>query len=165
MTMASMSLPMTGCCRCGQIEVTVSKPPMLTAACHCTGCQRMSASAFSLSVGIPADGFKVTKGEPVVGGLHGDEAQHFHCPHCMSWLFTRPAAAQGAFVNLRPTMLEDVSWFVPFIESYTSEKLPWATTPAVHSFEKFPPMEAYEGLVAAYGNRQAHAKSLVHAMT
>ena len=54
------------------------------------------------------------------------------------------------FVNVRPTMLEDTSWTSPFIETYTSEKLAWATTPAVHSYEKFPPMEDYEGLVAAY---------------
>ncbi len=54
------------------------------------------------------------------------------------------------FVNVRPTMLEDLSWFVPFIETCTSEKLPWVTTPAVHSFEKFPPMTDFAGLIAEY---------------
>jgi hypothetical protein len=54
------------------------------------------------------------------------------------------------FVNLRPTMLDDVAWFSPFIETMTSEKLPWATTPAVHSFARFPPFERYEGLVKEY---------------
>ena len=48
------------------------------------------------------------------------------------------------FVNLRPTMLDDPSWFTPFIETYTSEKLPWAATPAVHSYEKFPSFEAFQ---------------------
>ncbi len=64
-------------------------------------------------------------------------------------MFTRPEVTD-AFVNIRPTMLDDSSWFLPFIETYTSEKLPWATTPAVHSFEKFPPFEAYEGLLKEY---------------
>jgi len=31
-------------------------------ACHCTGCQRMSASAFSLSLAIPAPGFEAFAG-------------------------------------------------------------------------------------------------------
>lgn len=117
------NLPTDGQCRCGQGVVHVSTPPLLTGACHCTGCQRTSSSAFSLFVAIWHDGFEVTKGEPVIGGLHGDEARHFHCPHCMSWMFTRVRLDADAFVNLRPTMLKDASWFVPFIESYTSEKL------------------------------------------
>ncbi len=120
----------------------VTGSPLLTGACHCTGCQRMSASALSLSVALPGDGFEVTKGEPVIGGLHGDAARHFHCPQCMSWMFTRVGSGADAFVNLRPTMLDDATRFVPFIESYTSEKLPWAATLAFHSFERFPPMEA-----------------------
>ncbi|WP_421931977.1 GFA family protein [Phenylobacterium sp.] len=146
--MTPPSLPWEGGCRCGQVRFRVGAPPILTMACHCTGCQRMSSSAFSLSAAIPSEGFTVTAGEPVIGGLHGAD-RHYFCPHCMSWMFTRPGGMDW-FVNLRPTMLDDASWFVPFIETYTSEKLPWATTPAVHSFPTFPAFEAYEGLSAAY---------------
>ena len=111
----------------------------------------MTASAFSLSVAVPADGFSVTEGEPVIGGLHGPH-RHHHCPHCKSWLFTR-ADGMDWFVNVRPTMLDDLSWTTPFVETCTDEKLPWATTPAVHSYPGFPPMEAYEGLVAEFAAR------------
>lgn len=54
------------------------------------------------------------------------------------------------FVNLRATMLDDPTGFVPFIETYTSEKLPWAITPAPHRYEKFPPLEEYEALIEEY---------------
>ena len=74
----------------------------------------------------------------------------------MSWLFTRPEGMDW-FVNLRPTRLDDTSWFSPSIETFTSEKLPWATTAAVHSYETFPPMEAYEGLVKEFAEKQAAA--------
>lgn len=84
----------------------------------------------------------------MIGGLRGSP-RHFFCPHCMSWMFTRPDVTEE-FVNVRPTMLDDRTWFTPFIETYTSEKLPWATTPAVHSFERFPPFESYEALVKEY---------------
>lgn len=146
--MTPPNLPWEGGCRCGQVRFRVSVPPILTMACHCTGCQRMTSSAFSLSAAIPSEGFAVTAGEPVIGGLHGAN-RHFFCPHCMSWMFTRPEGMDW-FVNLRPTLLDDATWFVPFIETCTREKLPWATTPAVHSFAAFPAFADYEGLSAAY---------------
>jgi len=146
--MRDLILPQKGECRCGQVQLEISSAPLLTMACHCTGCQRMSASAFSLSAAIPRDGFRITRGTPVLGGLHGDAHHHF-CPHCMSWIYTSSEAMEG-FVNLRPTMLEDPSWYRPFIETWTREKLPWAQTPAVHSFEGFPPGDAYEDLLGEY---------------
>jgi hypothetical protein len=146
--MSEQSVTREGGCRCGQVRFRISAPPLLTMACHCTGCQRMSASAFSLSVAIPNEGFAVTKGEPVIGGLHG-ATRHYFCPHCMSWMFTRPQGLDF-FVNLRATMLDDVSWFVPFIETMTREKLAWVTTPAVHSFEAFPAFDEYADLTKAY---------------
>ena len=108
----------------------------------------MSASAFSLSAAIPSAAFLVIQGEPVIGGLHGP-TRHFFCRYCMSWMFTRPDGFD-AIVNVRVTMLDDPRPFPPFIETYTSEKLPWASTPAVRSLEKFPAFEEYEGLARDY---------------
>jgi hypothetical protein len=130
----------------------IKAPPIMTAACHCTGCQRMSASAYSLTAMVPSTGFEVTCGEPVIGGLHGS-IRHFFCPHCKSWMFTRPHGFEQ-FVNVRPTMLKDPSWFVPFIETYTSEKLPWASTPAVYSFAKFPAMEEFGALMTEFARHR-----------
>jgi hypothetical protein len=67
----------------------------------------------------------------------------------MSWLFTRPEGLDD-FVNVRATMFDDASGFAPFIETYTCEALPWARIPAVHSFERFPPMEQYPDLVTEF---------------
>jgi hypothetical protein len=140
-----------GGCRCGGVRFQIKGPPLVTMACHCRGCQRMTASAFSLSALYPNETFDVTKGDPAVGGLHG-ATRHFFCPHCMSWIFTRPEG-WDQFVNVRSTMLDDAGSYTPFIETYTSEKLPWATTPAVHSFERFPPMEQFAMLLADYAER------------
>jgi len=68
--MSERALPVEGSCRCGQVRVRISAPPMLSMACHCAGCQKMTASAFALTATIPAAGFEVIQGEPVVGGLH-----------------------------------------------------------------------------------------------
>lgn len=142
-------LPLEGGCRCGHVRMKISAPPMMTMACHCKGCQRMTASAFSLSVMVPSAGFEVISGEPVIGGLHGPDVHHHFCPNCMSWLFTR-AEGMDWFVNVRATLLDDDRWATPFMETFTSEKLAWVTTPAKHSFEGFPAPENYPALMQAY---------------
>jgi hypothetical protein len=147
--MTDATLPMTGGCRCGKVRFTITAPALLTMACHCTGCQRMTASAYSLSIAVPTPGFSVTQGEPVIGGLHGDQSRHHHCDWCKSWLFTRIEPDMG-FVNVRASMLDDASEYAPFIETYTSEAFPWAKTGAAHSYTQFPPMEAFQALIAEY---------------
>ena len=57
--MNNLTLPIEGHCRCGAVRMEISAPPVMTAACHCTGCQRMSGSAYSLTAMIPAEGFRV----------------------------------------------------------------------------------------------------------
>jgi len=147
--MKPIPLPLAGSCRCGRLDIRVTKPPLATAACHCRGCQKMAASAYSLTAIFPADGFTVTKGDPVIGGLHGDDIHHFFCPHCMTWAFTRVDGVDW-FVNVRPTMFDDVSWFHPYMETCTATKLPFAETGAVESFDTFPDMEAFDRLMQAY---------------
>ena len=146
--MDAQSLTQEGACRCNRVRFSVSAAPVITMACHCTGCQKMSSSAFSLSALIPASGFTVTHGCPVVGGLHGLD-RHFFCPHCMSWLFTRPHGIDE-FVNVRAALLDNASDYVPFMETWTCEKLPWVSTPAVESFAQLPAPEAFPRLMQAY---------------
>ncbi|MCA8880183.1 MAG: GFA family protein [Rhodobacteraceae bacterium] len=143
----------TGTCRCGRIRFRVTGRPLVTMACHCTGCQRMTASAFSLSALYPLAAFAMVEGETVIGGMHSPDLPHHFCPHCMSWVFTR-FSAPDEFVNVRATMLDNAKDFVPFVETCTAEKLPWAVTPAAHSFETFPPMERFPELMAEFAARR-----------
>jgi hypothetical protein len=71
----------------------------------------------------------------------------------MAWLFTQLEGVDSR-INVRPTLCDDTSWVKPFIETMTQEKLPWATTPAVHSFDGFPSMEEFQGLQAELANGQ-----------
>ncbi|WP_187970771.1 GFA family protein [Aquibium microcysteis] len=146
--MSAISLPLDGTCRCGGVRMRVKGAPLFTCACHCTGCQKMSASAYSLSALFSADDFEVVEGEPVLGGMRG-ALQHFFCPACMSWMFTRPPGLEG-LVNVRPTLFQDLSWFAVFAETYTIEKLPFAETGAVRSYDRFPDAGAFRELVDSY---------------
>jgi hypothetical protein len=113
----------------------------------------MTGSAFSLSALFASEAFEVTAGEPVVGALHGP-TRHYYCPHCMSWMFTRPEDAE-AFVNVRATLFDDPAGLEPFMETMTSEKLAWVSTPARESFEGFPGPNDFGRLMQAYAAREA----------
>ena len=74
-------------------------------------------------------------------------------------MFTRPEG-MDEFVNVRPSMLDEHRWFQPFVEFWTQEKLPWATTPAAHSFATEPEFADFARLIedfAARGARPARA--------
>lgn len=143
--------PVDGDCMCGQVRIRVRANPLITMACHCRGCQRLSASAFSLSALLPADAVDVA-GETAIGALHG-ASRYEYCPHCLNWLLTRPAGAP--LVNVRPSMFDMPAWSAPFIETFTREKLSWATTPAKHSFPGYPPDERYGALMAEFAAQLA----------
>ena len=142
-----------GGCRCGELRFSAEGKALVTAACHCSGCQRMTGSAFSLTSVYPGPAFAVSSGEPMIGGARGPDTHHFFCPRCMSWVFTRPQG-MGEIVNVRTTMFDEVDPEAPFLETYTSEKLPWARTAATHSFRTHPPPESFPDLLAGFAARR-----------
>lgn len=151
------TLPWAGGCRCGKVRIAVTEAPLLTSACHCAGCRKMTSSAFSLTLTVPSSGFRVTEGETVIGGLHGPVAHHHFCAHCMTWIFTK-AEGMDWFVNVRPSMLDEHRDFVPFMEVWKEEALPWASTPAIRSYGTQPAFEDYESLMQEFAGRQGAAR-------
>lgn len=142
-----MDSPLTGACRCGALAFEIAAAPLLAVACHCRGCQRMTGGPFSLSLAVPPDAFRVTRGEEVPGGAdHG--FGHRFCGACLSWAFTRLPAL--GIVNVRAPLLDDPAPWPPFVEVCTDERLPWATTPARHSYPAFPPEGDWPGLMVAF---------------
>ena len=64
MAQADFPPPLDGGCRCGAIRFRVTGVPAFTFACHCTDCRQLTASAFSIGLAVPEDGFVVIDGEP-----------------------------------------------------------------------------------------------------
>jgi hypothetical protein len=102
-------------------------------------------------VALPVDGVEITEGDLVRGGLQTEHA-HLYCAFCKSWVMTRPAGIDW-LVNLRASTLDPHADFVPFIETCTAERLPWATTPARHGYPEFPPPEDYPTLMQAFATQ------------
>ena len=144
------TLPAEGGCRCGAVRFRVDKAPLLTMACHCRGCQRMTGSAFSLSAAIPEDGFEILQGDPVPGGA--DKAfGHRFCPECFSWVWTKHPMMEG-FLNLRSPMLDEAGWARPYIETCKAERLGFVEAGAVRSYAGYPSPEEFPVLLADYAD-------------
>jgi hypothetical protein len=137
-----------GGCLCGRVRFVFSGPILLTSACHCRGCQQLTGSAFSLSIGTPLSQFKVIRGEVVIGALHG-ETPYLFCDWCKCWIYTS-LEAMGDFVNVRTTLLDTPLTAPPFVETFTCEALPWVNTGARHSYPRFPVPADYERLTQEY---------------
>ena len=133
------------------MRFAVPAPPPPSAALHCAGCWAVSASACSLTLVLPAEGFALIQGEPVTGGLHGP-TRHLFCPHCLTWIFTRPEGMDEV-VNPRATLLDEHGWLAPLLEIWTGEAFSWARTPAPHSVE--PERAARHGLIEGFARRGA----------
>lgn len=155
--MSDWKLPWNASCLCGQVKMRISAPPLIAMACHCTGCQKLTSGAYSLTLMIPGEGFEVLEGETELGALRRPEGQHHYCTSCKSWLYTT-APALGGLVNFRPTMLDDASWVAPYLESNTAEKLPGAVTGATRSYLGFPPPQDYPTLIEDYAREGARPR-------
>lgn len=152
--MSDWKLPWSAACMCGRVKMRIDAAPVMSMACHCRGCQRLTSGPYSLSLMLPASSFAVLEGETEIGALHRAETAHHYCAHCKNWLYTTGIAG-GQFVNFRSTMLHHASWIAPFIESNVSEKLPGVSSGARVSFEGFPPPDQYGPLMEAYAKEGA----------
>jgi hypothetical protein len=59
-----MKLPQTGGCQCGALRYEITQAPQLVATCHCTDCQRMTSSAFSIALVLRSGTFRLVRGDP-----------------------------------------------------------------------------------------------------
>ena len=142
-------LPLKGTCLCGAVTVSVTQIPLLTVACHCRDCQKFTASAFSLTTMVPRDGFSCD-GEVILGGLKRDGRAHYFCASCLNFVFSQ-IGEDSPRVNIRTSLLDAAARFEPFIEIMTEEQMPWAKTPAKHSYARHPETaEELQDLFDAY---------------
>jgi len=71
-----------GSCLCGAVHYNYTGPPMTTALCHCTDCQKWSGSAYTSNVVVARKDFKISKGSPKHYNVKGDSGKmndHWFC--------------------------------------------------------------------------------------
>ena len=143
--------PFEGSCLCGSVQVHVTASPLLTLACHCRDCQKLTASAFSLTTMFPYDSFS-SKGELFKGGLRLSGRDHYFCKSCGNFIYSE-IGGSGQRINLRTSILNDAASFEPFVELMTDEKMQWVTVPTKQSYKQSPnSLEELKTLMDEYRN-------------
>ena len=130
----------TGGCQCGAVRFRVRREALRAYVCHCSQCQKQSASAFGVSV-------PVLRGEFEVEGptsywsrstFSGGRTDCHFCTDCGSRVFH--AGSRGQMVTVKGGAFDEVSDLEPQAHLWTSMKLPWTIIPqAVEQYETQPP--------------------------
>lgn len=124
--MATTSL-YAGGCACGLIRYEFQGPVLAAFKCHCRACQRYTGSAFMAAVLVPAQTFRLTKGEPSLYASRGDaghEISRGFCRNCGSPVVTRLARRPDS-VGVSASSMDDPSSFRPTMEIFTTFAQPW----------------------------------------
>ncbi len=130
-----MTFHQTGGCQCGAVCFEITAPPNLAYTCHCTDCQRLTGSAFSMGLVVAAEAFHPSGGEtrPFERTTEsGRISTHWVCARCGTWICGGPKpgiAEPGTLVIVRAGTLDDTSWLRPVAHFWTRSAQPWLTLP------------------------------------
>lgn len=145
------SLPLSGGCQCGAVRYHIKTAPLMIYNCHCTTCQKVSASAFNVSVSVFAGGLETVKGEPhqtVWQSAAGNQRYGKFCRDCGTRL-SHGGLPEGPVYSLRGGSLDDTSWLIPVADIWTQSALPWVDRPADRlQFSQQP--KDYSDIIAAF---------------
>src|SRR5262250_899973 len=90
-----------------------TEAPQLVYTGHCTDCQRLTNSAFSIGVAIPEKGFRLSGIEPRQLQRTADSGRisiRLVCPECGTWICGMP---RGGMHRVRGGTFDDTSWLRP----------------------------------------------------
>ena len=121
------ALPLTGSCQCGGVKYEVTQPPLTVSNCHCTNCQRITTSAFAISVMVPAAAFQVTQGVPgrvEWTAASGNRRYGLFCTGCGCRII-HGSEPERDIIIVRAGTLDDTSWIRPVSDIWTESAVPW----------------------------------------
>ncbi|MCY4547425.1 MAG: GFA family protein [Defluviicoccus sp.] len=118
-----------GRCHCGSITYEAEIDADNVRICHCTDCQRLSGTAFRISVGTPEANFALLSGSPktyVKTGESGARRAQVFCPECGSQIYATAAEGDGPKVfNLRTGTIDQRDRLVPRSQIWRRSAQPW----------------------------------------
>ncbi|MGA8957009.1 MAG: GFA family protein, partial [Pseudolabrys sp.] len=110
----------SGGCLCGAVRYECNAEPLGMAICHCTHCQKVSGSAFSVNIVVPAPSvtWQGQSASYADTGESGKPLSRKFCRNCGSSLATETEALPGASI-IKAGTLDDKSWLKPNYHIWT----------------------------------------------
>ena len=126
-----MEFPIQGNCQCGNIQYEITQPFLAQLACHCTECQKLSATSFSISALLPREGFKLISGTLSKYSRVADSGlinnAHF-CNSCGNRIY-HDNPDKPEIIRLKPGTLKNTDIINPTIHVWLKSKQKWVTIP------------------------------------
>jgi hypothetical protein len=118
-----------GRCHCGGIAFSAEADPDQVSICYCDDCQRLTGSAYRVSLTVDAANFTLRSGEPKVyvkTAENGARRAQAFCPNCGSPVYSA-AAVDPPTYTLRVGCLDQRAELTPTSQLWLRSKPPWVT--------------------------------------
>ncbi len=117
--------PKSGGCVCGQVRYELTASPITCYACHCTQCQTISGSGFSLSAIAEIANIRVLAGDVSESTfqINGSDRSRHYCSNCGTLVWFSSPLFPG-IVAIKAGTFDDTSWFRPIAHLWVSSKMP-----------------------------------------
>lgn len=118
----------TGACHCGKIAFEAEVEAGTVGVCHCADCQKLTGSAFRANIAAPADGFRITRGEPRVyikTADSGARRAHAFCPDCGTPIYAAAETNPDTYSLRIGTLDQRNDLGAPRRQIWTKRRLPW----------------------------------------
>lgn len=127
-----MKFPVEGSCQCGNVRYKLWSEPMRVLACHCKECQKLSTSAFSITLLVSSDAieFQGEMGEWSRIAESGNTNGAKFCLTCGNRIYHfNPDTPDHIKLKLAPSNLSDPDMIRPTAHVWVSEKQDWYVIP------------------------------------
>lgn len=115
----------TGSCQCGHVRYEAEINSSAAGICHCTDCQRLTGSAYRVTVAAAPDSLRLTRGEPKRYRKIGDSGRpsdQYFCGTCGSPLWRESADGE---IGLRLGCVDQRAMLAPTHQSFRKSALPF----------------------------------------
>lgn len=119
----------TGGCQCTAVRYELIGIPKMLYACHCSDCQKQSASAFGMSLITSRDDVNFSQGQERLKtwdtrGENGAIKRCAFCPDCGTRIF-HAAEREDRPISIKAGSLEDTQWLQPVAHIWLRSAQPW----------------------------------------
>ncbi|MBY0423254.1 MAG: GFA family protein [Parvularculaceae bacterium] len=120
---------LSGGCACGALRYQLSAAPLMIYNCHCTNCQKITGSAFTVVATVPEGALSFVRGAPSRVEWKADSGNlrfGLFCGACGSRI-ANGQTPTNAMLSLRCGTFDDTSWVAPVGDIWTKSAMPWVT--------------------------------------
>jgi len=123
-------MTLSGGCQCGAVRYEVSAEPLEVYVCHCRECQKQSASAFGISVIVPALAFVLKRGHLKTWTRLTDSGGILECMFCVACgSRIRHSNLRETTVSIKGGSLDEPVDLTNAVHIWTTRKLPGVVIP------------------------------------